>query len=132
MDIFSILKELYSDFALNLPAHVISFLIRINLLLACPIAAAYMGYCQGLRSPKVQTILMAIGAMAALSIPIEFMLEPSVWRPVLVLILALGCWYLPVLLCIFAHPFLGMQRSILRNTRIAIAILFIVNLFLGR
>ena len=132
MDILSTTWELYSNFAHNLPEHVFSFLIRANLLLACPIAAAFLGFSQGLRSQKVQATLMAIGALAALSIPIEFMLGTSSLRPWLVMVLVLGCWYLPALLAQLAHPHLGVQLKILKYTRIGLAALFILNLFLGR
>jgi len=103
----------------------------MNLLLTCPIAAAYLGFSQGLRSQKIQAVLLAVGAMAALSIPIDFMVEASSWRPVLVFITILATWYLPVLFAYLAHPHWGMQTKIQKHLRIAIALLFIVNIFLG-
>jgi len=96
MDILTRIWELYSGFSYNLPDPVFSFLIRANLLLACPIIAAYLGFAQGFRSQKLQATLMAVGVLAGLSIPIHTLLEPTILRPWLVMVLILGCWYLPV------------------------------------
>lgn len=132
MDILSLIREAYIILAHNLPDHVFSFLIRANLLLACPIVAAFLGYSKGLRSPKVQSTLMAVGALAGFSMPIQFMLGPSPWRPGQVFILALGCLLLPVIFALLAHPYLGMQKKIRKYTYIGLAALFILNLFLRR
>lgn len=132
MDILSLIRELYINQAYNLPDHIFSFLLRANLLILCPAAAAYAGYSQGVRNQKVQTSLMAVGVLAGLSIPVEFMLGPSLGRPVIVIILILGCWFHPLILARYAHSYPGIKQKIIRYTRAALAILFILNLFIGR
>jgi hypothetical protein len=132
MDILTLGKETYINLALSLPDHVFSFLIRANLLLACPIIAAYIGFSQGQRNQKVQITLMAIGALISLSIPIDFMLEEPSWRPILLVVLVLGGSYLPVFAGYLVHPHLGMQAKVQKYTRIGLAVLFILNLFMGR
>jgi len=130
MDIISWLWRTYSDFTYNLPPEVFSFLLRACLLLLCPIAAAYVGFSRGLRSPKIQTILMVIGLLVAISIPLpDEIIYPSIWRPWLTILLLLGCWFLPVPFSFLAHPRLGTQMTVLHSTRIALAILFVLNLF---
>ena len=132
MDILSLIWKLYLSLSHNLPDHVLSFLIRANLLLACPVTVAFLGYMQGVRNQRALASLMAIGALAGLSIPIEFMLEPSAWRPWLLLTLILGCLFLPIVFAPRAHPHLGMHKKILKYTYIGLVVLFILNLFVGR
>ena len=129
MDILSYIWEVYSSLTCNLPVSVFSFLIRANLLLLCPIAAAYIGFHQGLRSQKIQAILMIIGVLIAISIPLyRVVLTPSIWRPWLTLILVLGCWYLPIAFSFLAHPHFGTQLKVIKYTRLIIAGLFLINL----
>ncbi len=132
MDILTRIWELYTGFSYNLPTAVFSFLLRANLLLLCPIAAAYLGFSQGFRSQKVQASLMGIGILAGLSIPIHMLLEPTILRPWLVMALTLGGWHLPVAAAYLVHPHLGVQAKILKYTRIGLAAFFILNLFIGR
>jgi len=132
MDIISYIWKAYSNLTHNLPLPVLSFLLRATLLLVCPIIAAYLGFSNGVRSQKVQATLMAVGVLAGLSIPIHMLLEPTALRPWLVMVLILGCWYLPVAFAYLAHPHLGVQAKILKYTRIGLAALFILNLFLRK
>ena len=81
---------------------------------------------------KAQASMMAIGALVGLSIPIEFMLEQTSWRPVILFFLIVGCVLLPALLAINIHPYPGIHKKFLKYTYVSLAVLFILNLFLGR
>ena len=133
MDIISWIWTGYSSLTCNLPPAVFSFLLRANLLLLCPVIAAYIGFAQGLRSPRIQAVLMTIGALVAVSIPlVDRIMEPSTLRPWLTFILLLGCWYLPVVFSFLAHPQLGAQVRVLRAVRLTLVILFVLNLIFWR
>jgi hypothetical protein len=133
MDIISDVWNGYSSLTCNLPPSVFSFLLRANLLLLCPVIAAYIGFSQlGLRSHRLQAVLMVIGALVAISIPLDRFMAPSALRPWLTIILLLGCWYLPVVFSFLAHPRLGTQARVLRTTRITLVILFVLNLIFWR
>ena len=132
MDIISFVWEAYSNLTYNLPTAVFSFLLRANLLLLCPIAAAYIGFSQGLRNQRIQAVLMTIGVLVAISIPLHKFMTPSIWRPWLTMILVLGCWYLPAVFSFLAHPRLGTQATVLKYTRITLAVLFVLNLMFWR
>lgn len=133
MDIITFIWKVYSDFTYNLSPAVFSFLLRANLLLLCPILAAFVGFSQlGLRSHRLQAVLMVIGILVASSVPLDRLLEPSALRPWLVFFLLLGAWFLPVLFSFLAHPGLGTQVKVLRITRITLVILFVLNLVFWR
>ena len=88
MDVISWIWKVYSDFTFNLSPAVFSFLLRANLLLLCPILAAYIGFSQlGLRSHRLQAVLMVIGALVASSVPLDRFMEPSALRPWLTYVL---------------------------------------------
>jgi hypothetical protein len=133
MDVISWIWKVYSDFTFNLSPAVFSFLLRANLLLLCPILAAYIGFSQlGLRSHRLQAVLMVIGALVASSVPLDRFMEPSALRPWLTFVLLLGAWYLPVVFSFLAHPQLGAQAKVLKATRIALVVLFVLNLIFWR
>ena len=131
MDILSLIRELYINAAQDLPDHILSFLIRANLLILCSAAAAYAGRSQGIMNQKVQSSLVALGALIGIGMPVDFMMVPAGGRPVAVFILMLGCWFHPLLLAKHAHTYPAIQVKIIQYTRISLAILFILNLFLG-
>lgn len=132
-DIISSAWSGYSTLTCNLPSAVFSFLLRANLLLLCPIIAAYIGFAQGLRSPRIQAVLMTVGALVAISIPLpQGMLRPSLLRPWLTMILVLGGWYLPVIFSFLAHSRLGTQAKVLSSTRLILVVLFLLNLMFWR
>jgi hypothetical protein len=128
MDIISWIWNGYSSLTYNLPSTVFSFLLRANLLLLCPVIAAYIGFSQIGRSHRLQAILMVIGALVAISIPLEWLTVPSAWRPWTIIILLAGCWYLPVIFSFLAHRELGTQARVLRATRITLVLLLVLNL----
>ncbi len=134
MDILSWIWNGYSSLTYNLPPAVFSFLLRANLLLLFPVIFAYIGFSQlGLRSRRLQAVLMGIGALIAISIPlVDRIMEPSILRPWLTFILLLGCWYLPVVFSFLAHPQLGAQVRVLRAVRLTLAILLVLNLIFWR
>ncbi len=134
MDIISWIWNGYSSLTYNLSPSVFSFLLRANLLLLCPIIAAYIGFSQlgQLCSHRLQAVLMIIGALVAISIPLEWLTVPSAWRPWTIIILLAGCGYLPVLFSFLAHRGLGTQARVLRITRIALVVLFLLNLIFWR
>lgn len=133
MDIINCFSQAYSNLTNNMPLAVFSFLLRANLLLLCPIIAAYIGFSQGLRSQKLQAISMVFGALVAISLPLpEALLHPSLWRPWLTMLLLLGAWYLPVPFSFLAHPRMGTQGRVLKHTRLILAGLFLLNfIFFG-
>ena len=120
----------YSNFTYNLPAPIYSFLLRANLLLLCPIIAAYIGFSQGIRNRKLQIVLMATGALVAISIPLHGLMASRALLPWLFIAVLLGCWYLPLVFSFLAHPHRGSQIKITKGTRWAIAVLFLLNLLL--
>ena len=133
MDILSWIGSVYSDFTYNLSPSVFSFLLRANLLLLFAAIAAYIGHSQlGLRSPQFQAVLIVLGALIAISIPLDRFMEPSSLRPWVTVILLLGFLFLPVIVAINAHPWQGSQKKILRITQITLAILYLLNvIFFG-
>lgn len=132
MDILSFIWEAYSRLVYNLPVYVFSFLLRANLLLICPLVAAYIGFSQGIRNQKIQIILMVIGLLLGLSIKLDRALSPSPLRPWVTIILVLGLWFGPVPLSFLAHPSKGVQVKVIKYTRITLITLFILNGFIWR
>lgn len=130
MDIFSAAWELYIRLIHQIPDTVFSFLLRANLLLLGPIIAAYIGFMQGVRNRKLQIVLMATGALAAISIPLHGLMASRALLPWLFIALLLGCWYLPLVFSFLAHPHRGSQIKITKGTRWAVAVLFLLNLLL--
>ena len=133
MNIFDFFWEGYTAFTRNLPTAAYSFLLRANLLLLCPIIAAYIAFSKGIRSQRIQTALMVVGLLVALSIPLHRFMRPTIWRPWAVLFLGLGLWYLPVALAYLLAPLIGTQVKLVVYARWTLAGLFILNwlIFLG-
>ena len=132
MDIISMAWAAYSNFTYNLPAPIYSFLLRGNLLLLCPIIAAFIAFKQGVRNRKIQTALMVFGLLVAISIPLHKFMMPTMWRPWLVMLLVLGLWHLPSVLSWLAVPQISMQAKIQKYTRLTLAALFLINLLFWR
>lgn len=129
VDVITFIWSAYSDLTNNLPPALFAFLLRANLLLACPIAAAFIGFSQGIRSQRLQAVLMVFGALVAISLPLpEALMLPSLWRPWLTMVLILGLWCLPVPFSFLAHPRLGTQAKVLKYTRLVLAGLFLINI----
>ena len=132
MDIISYVWEAYSNLTYNLPVAIYSFMLRANLLLLCPIIAAFLAFRQGVRNQKIQAALIAFGLLVAISIPLHKFMEPTIWRPWLVLFLILGLWSLPIVFSWLAVPRLDMQAKLLKITRWVIFGLFLLNLMFWR
>ena len=132
MDIISFVWEAYSNLTYNLPTAIYSFLLRANLLLLCPIIAAFLAFRQGVRNQKIQTALIAVGILIAISLPLNRFMTPTMWRPWLVLFLVLGLWYLPIVFSWLAVPRLDIQAKILRVTRCTLLVLLLLNLMFWR
>lgn len=133
VDIITYWAQAASSFVNNLPPALIAYLLRANLLLACPIIAAYIGFTQGIRSQRVLAILMVFGALVGINIPLPVvLLYPSPWRLWLTLALFLGLFYLPVPFSFLAHPRLGTQAKVLSITRLILAGLFLLNILFWR
>lgn len=129
MDIISFIWSAYSSLTNNFPPALFGFLLRANLLLACPIIAAYIGFSQGIRSHRFLAILMVFGALSAISLPLpEALMERSHWRPWLTMFLIIGLWSLPIPFSFLAHPRLGTQDKVLKFTRLILAGLFLINI----
>lgn len=129
MDIFTYIWAGYTDLTNNLPPALFGYLLRANLLLAMPIAAAYIGFSQGIRSQRLLAILMAAGFLVAISLPLPTALvHPSQWRPWLTMILLIGLWYLPLPFSFLAHPRLGTQARVLKWTRLTLVVMFLLNI----
>lgn len=129
MDIFTFLWSGYADLTNSFPPALFGFLLRANLMLAFPVLAAYIGFSQGIRSQRLLAVLMAFGALAAISLPLPMvLLDPSPWRPWLTMVLLVGLWYLPIPLSHLAHPWQGSQGKVLRSVRLALAALFLLNI----
>ena len=129
MDVITFTWSAYSSLTNNLPPALFGFLLRANLLLACPVIAAYIGFSQGVRSHRLQAILMVFGALVAISLPLpRELMHPSLWRPWLTMILLLGLWYLPVPFSFLAHPRMGAQAKVLKYTRLTLIGLFLLNI----
>jgi len=130
MDIISFVWEAYSNLTYNLPVAIYSFMLRANLLLLCPIIAAFLAFRQGVRNQKIQAALIVIGLLGAMSIPLHKFMEPTMWRPWLVLFLVLGLLYLPVVFSWLTVPRLDMQAKVLKVTRWVLLALFLLNLIM--
>ena len=129
MNIITFIWSAYSDLTNNLPPALFGFMLHANLLLACPIAAAYIGFSQGIRSQRLLAVLMVFGVLVAISLPLPtILMEPSYWRPWLTMLLILGLWYLPIPFSFLAHPRLGTQAKVLKYTRLIFAGLFLINI----
>jgi len=131
MDILSLIRELYINAAQDLPNHILSFLVRATLLVLCPAAAAYAGRKQCIRNQKVIAGLMALGALIGIGMPIGFLMVPPSGKPIILILLMLGCWFHPLLLARYAHPYPAVQVKFIKYIRTALAALFVLNLFLG-
>ena len=130
-NIFSATGESYVRLVHMMPVSAFSFLLRANLLLLCPIAIAYTGFSQGLRNPKLQIILMATGLLVACSVPSDYLMIPFQLRP-WVFLLALGLWFIPIPFSFLIHPGKKVQEKVVKYTRIALTILFVLNCLIWR
>lgn len=129
MDIFSKIFDTYAAFAYCLPVSVFSFLLRANVLLLLPVGIAYLGFTRGgWRSRKLQHLMIVVGLLIGLSLPLDRLVHPSGFRPMMVIVLITGLIYLPAALAFFCEPRWERQYRLRKRIHIGLAILFVINL----
>ncbi len=129
MNIITFIWSAYSNLTNSFPPALFGFLLQANLLLACPIIAAFLAFSQGVRSQRLNRAIMVLGALVAISLPIPAVLmQPSPWRPWLTMALLLGLWLLPIPFAFLAQPRHGAQAAVCNYTRLVLVGLFLINI----
>lgn len=119
----------------SLPISIYSYLLRSNIMLLLAAVFAEIGFNKGYRTPKAQLFWVALGITVGISLPIDPLFHTRVFqviKPWFILALAAGVFYvLPGKVAFLLEPRLGQQLQLKKRITIALAILFVLNLFSG-
>ena len=132
MDILSQSTHGLTDFASKLSLDTIHFWIRLPLLLTLPAAACFWTFQRGFRSIPLQVLAAVLGAMVALSIPLDHLrIENGMLRLWLITfsILFVALW--PAILPRLLINTLGAQRKLRNFLYWVVGVLIFLNLILG-
>lgn len=128
-DIISRFGNLLRDWIDGWPPSGIHFLIRAVLLFGLPLALTYAAFYRGSRSIFVQSLCVAVGALLALTLPIEWFrvrgATLKVWVVALCVVLLL---FLPAVLPSFVAPTVGQQTRMRVILYVLLVILVLANI----
>jgi hypothetical protein len=132
MDILSKLFGLLVDWATSLSPRTIQFWLRLDLLLVLPIGACAWTFRRGFRSVFVQILAGVVGALTALSLPLNHVrIESGLARLWFLSIAVLIVIFIPLILPSLLLPTLGAQQRLRKILVIAIGALVLANLIWG-
>ena len=129
MDIFDSGWLWWQEQANLLPVSIYSFLFRSNLILGVPALLVFIGFMKaGWRSKQLNILLLITGFIFGMSVPLKVDYY-SPLRPWLILAFIINLAVIPNLWAFLWEPRKAFQHKIRRRFQIALATLFIINLW---
>ena len=133
MDILILLKNLWINFISGLPEGVVSYILRMALLLSLSIIILTLSWHTPRRSVFLQTFMFFVVISLSMCIPVQTILELPEGQFVFIITTAFLCTiFIPNFLPFLLTPIFGNQVKIKKILLISIWGLFLVQLFLAR
>ena len=133
MDILILIKDQWISFVVNLPEGVISFVLRMGLLLSLSIIILTLAWYSPRRSVFLQTFMFFVVISLTMCISVQKILELEEGQFVFIVTTAFLCMiFIPNFLPFLLHPRFGTQIKIRKLVLASIWGLFLVQLFLAR
>lgn len=133
MDILIFIKRLYINFIYALPDSLVSYILRISILLILSITLLSLSWRMPHRSIFLQFFIFFLAISLALHIPLERVFELSAWQRSFLFTTSFLCMvFLPSRLPFLLVPRVGTQIKLEKFILIVIWGLFLLQLILAR
>jgi hypothetical protein len=132
MDILSKITRALADYAAGLSPSTIQFWLRLVLLLTLPAATCAWTFLRGYRSVFLQVLAGVLGALVALSMPLQqVQISNGMVRLWLLTFTVVFVAFWPAVLPRLLINTLGAQRKLRNGLYAAVGLLILLNLILG-